>query len=164
MKPIININRDLEIQVENVQAALIMWGEWAKEMGYEDPDLEYWFAEAIDKVRSGNYNIIVAYDPDSGEPMGMVDYGIDYEPADRTIFAYVDKLYVRKLFRGGLLAKQLTEAVTEAAKIAGAIRAFISVKDDGPRGFYERIGFEPNDMQLMKYNLPMQECDESLGH
>ena len=128
--------------------ATLLWHEWAKERGYDNPDAESYLAGLIDRVRSGRYCCIVDYDGET--PRGMVEVQAEYEPAKRVVVASIDKLFVRKTKRGtGRIALALANAAEYASWLMGATEHMLAVKSDGPRRFYERLGFY-NDMEIMR--------------
>jgi len=103
----------------------------------------------MDRIRGGHYLIVLAFK--DGRTVGMVDVQVDYEPANRRVFSFIDKLYVVPEARGtGRVAWQLAQGAEMAARLMGADEHRLVVRQDGPQRFYKRRGFEA-EQTVMRY-------------
>ena len=143
------LSKAMEDQAAMLPEAARLWYAWAGERGYENPDLEAYIGSLMDRVRGGHYMIVLAFK--DGRTVGMVDVQVDYEPATRRVFSFIDKLYVVPESRGsGRVAWQLACGAEVAARLMGAEEARLTVRKDGPKRFYERRGFEAEHV-VMRY-------------
>ncbi len=143
------LSKAVEDQAAMLPEAAHLWYQWARERGYDNPDVEAYVGSLMDRVRGGQYLIILAFK--DGRTVGMVEVQVDYEPANRRVFSFIDKLYVVPEARGsGRVAWQLACGAELAAKLMGAEEHRLAVKDTGPRRFYERRGFEA-EQTMMRY-------------
>ena len=143
-------DKSLDHQIKCLQLQADMWVDWATERGCENPDKDGWLTQQIDRIRGGNYVILPAYV--DGEIAGMVDIQVDYEPSERCLIAFVDKLYVRPPYRNGRVAFQLVQGADFVGHLMGVKYAKISVAPTGPIKFYKRYGFD-EDMTVLSYEV-----------
>jgi len=143
------LSKAIEDQAAMLPEAARLWHAWALERGYEDPDVEAYVGSLMDRVRGGHYLIVLAFK--EGRTVGMVEVQVDYEPANRRVFSFIDKLYVVPEMRGtGRVAYQLACGAEVAARLMGAQEGRLAVRDAGPKRFYERRGFEA-EQTMMRY-------------
>ena len=82
-----------------------------------------------------------------GEPVGFVMLSWDVTPQPPDIIGpwFLWKLIVDERYQGRGVGREIVERVVELIRAQGATELYTShvVAEDGPDGFYERLGFVP---------------------
>jgi ribosomal protein S18 acetylase RimI-like enzyme len=126
-------------------------GNWPEEGSVERAVNEMREVYLPQGVETENNFLFTLFDPEIGEKVGMLWYGIDDRGNQKQAFVYdviVDNAYRRRGY-----GSQAFEKMEEVVKIAGlnVIGLHVFGYNTGARAMYEKLGFEVTDVMMRKW-------------
>lgn len=132
------------IDAAQLEAAYALHRRYAAEMGVAF-DGDGWATEVRDAIAAGAYNVGVAWD--GGEPVGVVEMWLEYDPMTSRRYAWGRRAYVIPDYRSEGVFRAIFDFGEHGARFLGLDGCRAHAESDWygqvMKRFYESEGFRP---------------------
>lgn len=125
--------------------------QWVEEEGRENmASIRQWCEQTARKVQSGGFVLVLARDV-YGQPIGMLEFGMEVEPSIGSMIGYVDHAFVVPAWRNLRVFRSMIAKAEELAEVFGITHHVVSCGYGSVlRRYYERIGFRATDIVMKR--------------